>query len=138
MDFEPIQITNKVKNVSIPNTSRHIELSYENEEGVEASTKEATLHYLKRAYEYALSILGQDGLIGEKNHVKFKKKGRHSAIGIDMHINTSRIKESIKYPAKLENVHLEQSLILHEIIHHLVEEEHLPMLLEMIYMKEMG
>lgn len=58
--------------------------------------------------------------------------------GLDLHINISEFEKLRDEAVDQKNQDLQQSLIIHEILHHIVEEEHFSMFLEMIYMKEKG
>ena len=117
---------------------RVIEADFEEDASIDYCLKAIGLKFLQKGYEYILNVLGEDALLGMKNIVRIKKTGRHATEGVYINMNISDIEKAEREPSNQQNIELQQSLIVHEVLHHLVEEEHLPMFLEMIYMIEKG
>ncbi len=136
MEFSPFSPESQKFRLQIPNSQREMEFSYDEKSlAVDDKVKETALGLLQNGYSYILGVIGEDSILGMNNILKFKRSGRHGTGGLDMHINVSDIEDLDKAADKKD---LQQSLFIHEIIHHLFDEEHFSMFIEMIYMLEKG
>lgn len=116
----------------IEGSDKKIQLSFrEKSLEVEPEIKALALKLLRDGYSYIFDVLGKDAVVGTKNKLLLKNSGIHGTDGVEININVERL--ALADERKMEQ---EQSLIVHEILHHTVIEEHLPMFLELIYMLE--
>ncbi len=94
------------------------------------------LEYLQRGYEYVVQTI-ESPILSKHFTVKITPRERHGAQGALIHIAAHWI--SINGDALSEyQGDLEQSLVSHELVHNIQDEETFPMFLEMIYMVEKG
>lgn len=137
MEFTSLSTKPKTQ-VSLPVAGKEIDVSYdENSISVDENLNTQVLKLLSSGYSYLLNIIDRKSMLGMKNILKLKRTGRHQTAGLDMDINVEQIEQSLNSgdPYQMD---LQQSLLIHEIVHHLVTEEHFPMFIEMIYMLEKG
>ncbi len=128
--FDDLQFKGYEEDFVIPETGMKIEIGYRNNSMVVApEIKALALEFLQSGYSYLSQILGEDSLLGKKNMLRLKNSGSHGTAGVDIDINVNSL-------ADKDRAEFEQSQIIHEIIHHTVEQEHLPIFIELIYMLE--
>src|ERR1700756_326771 len=122
-------------NLNIPGCSSSVDLDFtllpsaaENEDQ-KTFLLDATKSNIASAYEYLATIFKGDVPISKKLHINLSERQRHFAIGTDIHLSAPMIRQ-----AALEGGYFasrNQSLIVHELLHTLVDEETIPMLAEL-------
>lgn len=117
--------------LDIPGSKKKIEIAWDPcSLEVDSETKELVFRFLQNGYVYLFEVLGEDSLLGMKNILRLAHAKKHGAAGLEMRVNLDELTD--------ERPELEQSLFIHEIIHHLFPEEDLSMFIEMIYMLDKG
>jgi len=104
----------------------------ERDEAVELRVKEL----IDESIDYLKQLYGEDHPAPAQFLVKMTRRSKHGARGIDINIATDSIRkfDELDEPKKDQ----ERSLIIHEVVHNLRDEEDLSMLVELIYMIERG
>lgn len=85
---------------------------------------------------YLQQVVGDDYPFAANIDVTFTGRKIHGARGATINISIEHLREAMN--GNQERIDLEQSLIIHELVHGLVDEEDLPMMVELAYMIEKG
>lgn len=104
------------------------------------SIRPITVQSLQEGFQYAFSVLGEDFPYLQRRRLVNLTQGEYArcrAQGQAMNLPIEFIRGLVDDP-KSEQVIIKKSLIVHEIIHEITDDEDLPMFLEMIYAIEHG
>lgn len=98
--------------------------------------QERASEYFDEAYSYLQAFLPDTIPLTRKWHVKLSPQSQHGAMGVAMHLSVHHI--ALEPSASEYRVTREKSLIVHEVLHNLRDEEDFSMFIEMIYIIEHG
>lgn len=110
--------------------------SWQKPEEREETLEEFTAKLLENGKSYLKHVVGDDYPFAANIDVTFTGRKIHGARGATMNISTKHLRETMN--GDPERIDLEQSLIIHELVHGLVDTEELPMMIELAYMIEKG
>lgn len=132
IEWSPIEVETRVEKGSMPIFTFEWQTGLERNEQIETTARQL----LERAVAYLKELYGDDYPISRNFIIKITPRDRHGAQGA--HIKLSR--ESLARFEGLDEKEKdqEQSLIVHELVHNLRDEEDISMLTELIYMLERG
>jgi hypothetical protein len=91
---------------------------------------------LEKGVQYLKATVGTDYEFARNIDVIFTPRLRHGAQGAEMRLSIGHLREAMN--GGVDRIALEQSLIIHELVHGLVDEEELPMMIELAYIAEHG
>lgn len=99
--------------------------------------EELAQELLREGIDYLRATAGDDYPVSPSYQVRLSRRQRHAAGGALIDVSAARLKDLSNFaePAARD---LEQSLIIHELVHNLQDEEGLPMLIELTYELEKG
>ncbi|MBI4437344.1 hypothetical protein HY631_00085 [Candidatus Uhrbacteria bacterium] len=113
-------------------------ISIEWAEGIkrDEATEKRARELMSESIDYLKQLYGDDYFFPVQFLVKMTKRSKHGARGVDISLATDSMKkfDDLDEPEKDQ----ERSLIVHEVVHNLRDEEDLSMLVELIYMIEKG
>lgn len=126
-----IELPETTDTLDIPGSNRKIEIAWDADSlRPSAELKEQVFDFLRKAYSYLLDVLGENSFVVMKNILRLSHAKSHGAAGLEIRVNVDELND--------ERPDIQQSLFLHEIIHHLFPQEDLSMFIEMIYMLDKG
>ncbi len=140
--FEPLNVK-EGKNVSVPEISEGIKISFSVVDGFaldkeDQKTVEAIMEeLLANGYSYVFQVVGGNIPVSRNLHIELTPQNRFRHQGVLMKVPTERMLELIGKPDSKKK-ELEQSQVIHELIHNLDDAEAFPMFIEMIYMLDRG
>lgn len=92
--------------------------------------------FIKTGYEYIEKASGNQIKLSTQFNIDLEKRSRHGAHGALIKIASDRILATINNPQNQNLYEVEQSLITHELMHNITDDEDLTMFIEIIYLIE--
>lgn|GEM_PF-5557328 len=129
--------------IPIPETNEAVEVEFVINDMVNVNeTEKKQLEqlmrdFLAKGYAYIIQTVGENIPISRKLLVEFTKKSGHRHQGTLMEVSIDHMR-SVQTSDDPKIKELQQSLIIHEVLHNLDDAETFPMFIEIIYMLEQG
>lgn len=132
VEWTPIEIESSAERGTLPKFTFEWQTGLERNEQTETTARQL----LERAVAYLKELYGDDYPISRNFIIKITPRDRHGAQGALIKLSRESLAQFESLDQKEKDQ--EQSLIVHELVHNLRDEENLSMLAELTYMLEKG